>query len=158
MNKANFKLRNVAAIAACLAAVMMIAVSCGGGSSKQSAEKEAQEIVKDAVEKAGIKETVTKNWPDNEYTKQLSKPKIDIKVAGIAEMGGNKLFSVTFADGTKKEQIKACVEKVKSDGFTEDASESDGGDTYYMYSAKNGAGYDIIVSWAPSASGLMVSK
>jgi hypothetical protein len=26
------------------------------------------------------------------------------------------MFSVTFADGTKKEQIKACVEKVKSDG------------------------------------------
>jgi hypothetical protein len=68
---------------------VMFAVSCGEGNKKSDAEKEAQEIVQDAVEKAGIKETDTKNWQDNEYTKQLSKPKIDIKVAGVAEMGGN---------------------------------------------------------------------
>jgi hypothetical protein len=69
------------------------------------------------------------------------------------------MFSVTFADGTTKEQIKACVEKVKSDGFTQGASESDGS-TYYSYSAKNGAGYGISVIWTdnPSSGGLMVSK
>jgi hypothetical protein len=140
-------------------AIGLVTASCGGGSSKQTgAEKEAQKIVEDVVKKAGIKETVTENWPDNEYTKQLSKPGIDIKVAGIAEWGGSKVFSVTFADGTTKEQIKACIEKVKSDGFNKDASESDSGDAYYMYSAANSAGYGVVVSWAPRASGLMVSK
>jgi hypothetical protein len=140
-------------------AIGLVVVSCGGGNSnKTDAEKEAQKIEKEAVKKAGIKETVTANWPDNEYTKQLSKPEIDIKVAGIGEWGGSKVFSVTFADGTTKEQIKACIEKVKSDGFNKDASESDSGDAYYMYSAANSTGYGVVVSWAPSASGLMVSK
>jgi hypothetical protein len=146
-------------ILALLAATVMFTVSCGGNAGKKkSAEEVAQEIVEEAVEKAGIKAKATKNWPDNEYTKQLAKPGIDIKVAGVAEMGGAKMFSVTFVDGTTKEQIKECVEKVKSDGFTNNASESDGGDAYYMYNASNDAGYDVLVSWAPSAAGLMVSK
>jgi hypothetical protein len=150
-------LRNVAAIVACLAVTMM--TSCGGGSKKSGAEKEAQKIVKDAVEKAGIKATATAPWPDNEYTKQLSKPEIGIKAAGMVKTGSSEMFSVTFADGTTKEQIKTCVEKVKSDGFTQGASESDDS-TYYSYSAKNSVGYGISVIWTdnPSSGGLMVSK
>ena len=157
MKRINFKISVIA-----LAIGMFALTSCGGGNSKKQGgtdlEKAAEEIVKDVVKKAEVKETVTANWPDNEYTKQLSKPEIVIKIAGIAEMGGKKMFSLTFADGTKKEQIKACVEKVKADGFTKNASESDGGDTYYMFSASNNAGYDVLVSWAPTAAGLMVSK
>lgn len=147
------------AIAVLFAVTFMLSLSCGGGENKKSsgAEKIAQEIVKDAVKKSGIKETKTKEWPNNEYTKQLTKPDIGIKVAGIAELGGNKLFSVTFDDGTTKEQIKACVEKVKSDGFTKESSES-GGDTFYMFSAKNNAGYNVLISWTSTAAGLMVSK
>ena len=160
MTKVNFKMRNVIAIAICLAATMMAA--CGGGSKKTNAEKEVQEIVKDAedaVEKAGIKATATTPWPDNEYTKQLSKPEIGIKAAGMVKTGSSEMFSLTFADGTTKEQIKACVEKVKSDGFTQGASESND-DTIYSYSAKNSAGYSVSVIWtdSPSSGGLMVSK
>jgi biotin synthase-like enzyme len=162
MKKVNFKMRSVVAIAICLATTAMFAVSCGGGSKKSDAEKEAQKIVKDAedvIEKAGIKATATAPWPDNEYTKQLSKPEIGIKAAGTVKTGSSEMFSVTFADGTTKEQIKACVEKVKSDGFTQGASESDDS-TYYLYSAKNSAGYSISVMWtdSPSSGGLMVSK
>jgi hypothetical protein len=146
-------------VLALMAATVMFATSCGGNAGKKkSAEEVAQGIVDEVVEKAGIKAKKTKDWPDNEYTKQLSKPEIDIKIAGTAEMGGTKMFSVTFVDGTTKEQIKECVERVKSDGFTNNASESDGGDAYYMYNATNDAGYDVMVSWAPSAAGLMVSK
>jgi hypothetical protein len=136
MKNFSIKMRNTVKTVAVLAAVMMIA--CGGGSeSRSGVDKEAQAIVNDVV-----------NWPDNEYTKQLSRPAIDIKVAGIAEMGGSKMFSLTFADGTTKAQIIACVEKVKADGFTREASESgSGGGEYFMYSATNSAGYGVLVSW-----------
>ncbi|GHV47655.1 hypothetical protein FACS1894181_01560 [Bacteroidia bacterium] len=54
---------------------------------------EINEIEFNKVKKADIKGHVTENWPDNEYTKQLSKPGIAIKVAGIAKMGGSQMFS-----------------------------------------------------------------
>jgi hypothetical protein len=159
MTKANI-LRNTVKTVAVLAAIAMITACSGGGSKKSGVEKDAQEIVKDAenaIEKAGIKATATASWPDNEYTKQLSKPEIGIKAAGMVKTGSSEMFSLTFADGTTKEQIKACVEKVKSDGFTQGASEGDNS-AYYSYNAKNSAGYSISVMWTASSSGLMVSK
>jgi hypothetical protein len=143
---------------ACLVAVMMTACN-GGGSSKKTgnAEQAAQEIVNETVKKAGIEATATGNWPANEFTKQVSKPDIAIKAAGIVKTKNSEMFSLTFADGTTKEQINSYVEKVKSEGFTKNISESDDS-TSYTFSARNEAEYSVVVMWMPSTAGLMISK
>jgi hypothetical protein len=141
----------MATIAACLATIMM--VSCGGRSTS-GADKQAQAIVNDD----GIRDTVVETWPDNEYTKQLTKPDIDIKVSGIADMGRLQMFSLTFADSTTKAQVIACTEKIKADGFTNKATETDSGNRYFMYRATNSDGYTVFISWTEQASGLAVSK
>lgn len=140
----------------CIAAVTMM-TACGSGENKK--ESDADKAGKEIMEELGIdiKETVTENWPSNEYTKQVPEPDIDIKVSGTAKLGDNEVFSTTFADGTTKEQIKGYVEKLKSAGFTIEASES-GADEYYMFNAKNNTGYDVLVSWASSAAGMMIGK
>lgn len=142
----------------CMAS-LVITTACGGGNSK--GEKEAEKIekkAKDAVEKAGIKATATDPWPDNEFTKQVSKPDIKIRTAGTLTAGKGEYLSVEFSKGTTKEQIKAYVEKLKSDGFTQQASTNDN-DTKYEFSAKNGKGYSVSVMWDDSIGAvLMISK
>lgn len=142
----------------CMAS-LVIMTACGGGNSK--GEKEAKKIekkAKDAVEKAGMKATATDPWPDNEFTKQVSKPDIKIRTAGTLKAGKGEYFSVEFSKGTTKEQIKAYVEKLKSDGFTQHASTNDK-DANYSFSARNGKGYDVAVFWYdPEGAGLMISK
>jgi hypothetical protein len=177
MKSFSINLKNVVAIAICLAATMMF-TGCepedepDNGTNNPGAVTDFTATAGNAqvsltwnepADNGGVEitgyELTMNNWADNEYTKQLSKPEIGIKAAGMVKAGSSEMFSLTFADGTTKEQIKACVEKVKSDGFTQGASESDD-DTIYSYSAKNSAGYSVSVIWtdSPSSGGLMVSK
>jgi hypothetical protein len=155
MTKVNF-LRNVAAIVACLAVTMM--TSCGGGSKKSGAEKEAQKIVKDAVTKANVEAKEVKGWASNEYTNQLPKPDIAISSAGTVKgkATGKETFTANFAADATLEQVKAYAEKVKAAGFTKDTRESSENNKY-SFSAKNEAGYKAGVFYMSDGAMKMVT-
>ncbi|MDR1464299.1 MAG: hypothetical protein LBJ11_03220 [Oscillospiraceae bacterium] len=96
-------------------------------------------------------------WPDNEFTKLLPKPEFpSMNGASTTEEG----FSISFPN-TTVEQTKAYVEKVKAKGFTVDADITDekyGDVVVYLYSANNGNGYRIEVSFSSGQTLLSIIK
>ncbi len=149
MRPNNFDLRRTGAIVLCLAAAMF-ATSCGGNASK----KKAADIVTEAEQKA---EEVTKaksvstSWQNNDFTKQVPKPDIELTAAGEASLG----YSANFKNATLAE-VKAYAAKVKAAGFDKNAYESDG--DMYNFTAENAAGWSVMISWATGQSGVLISK
>ena len=94
----------------------------------------------------------TEPWPDNQFTQNLPKPEITILLAGTI---GDTGFSVTFDDPTP-DTVKAYAEQLKQAGYSEGTYE-DGNEEAYTYSAKNAAGYYVMLHWAPGASGMLVT-
>jgi hypothetical protein len=102
MKRVNFK-NSVIAMA-----IGLVMVSCVGGSGKKVGEQLVDKIVEEATKDVKIKEKVSETkWPSNEYTKQASKPDMEITEADDFELGNVKGFAVTFAEATTSEQVKA---------------------------------------------------
>jgi hypothetical protein len=104
----------------------------------------------------GTVEQLDGNWPDNEFTKQVPKPKFQPTAANIQD----KTFSVAFVD-TKVEDIRDYVEELKKAGFTVDATNKDVemfGMAAYSYTASNGAGYKVEVTYAADMCGMTITK
>ncbi len=96
------------------------------------------------------------NWPENEFTKLLPKPDMELLAASENEQE----FTVGFLNATV-EQVKDYVEKVKDKGFTVDAQTSDqtvGDMVIYSYTAQNDAGYTVTVSCAMGVSAVLLEK
>lgn len=96
------------------------------------------------------------NWPENEFTKQVPKPELQPTAANIQE----KSFSVAFVDA-KVEDIRDYVEELKEAGFTVDATNKDVevfGVVAYAYTASDGAGYKVEVTYAQDMCGLTITK
>jgi len=91
------------------------------------------------------------NWPDNEYTRQLPKPDMEIFVSVVEEDG----FSVVFMNATTA-QLKAYAETLKSHGFNIDVEvqEMFG----YTFSASNSAGYEVSLYDMSGMNGLTMTK
>ena len=89
-------------------------------------------------------------WPDNEYTKQVPKP--DFKLLAVSLDEEDESFTAAFMNATA-EEVKAYAEKVKEAGFTVDPELQDEtvmGMTIYSYTASNGNGYTVTVSFTAS--------
>jgi hypothetical protein len=142
MTNSNFK-NSVIALA-----IGIFAVSCGGSGSKKPGG--VSDIEKQAAKTVETK-SVSSGWESNEYTKQLPKPDISVSAAGESSMG----YSANFSNATL-EQVKAYAAKVKTSGFSADAYESDG-DTY-TFSAKNAAGWSVLITWSQGRAGVLISK
>ena len=96
------------------------------------------------------------NWPENEFTKQVPKPSFDATAANTQE----KSFSVAFVN-TKVEDIRNYVEELKKAGFTVDAANKDVevfGVIAYAYTASNGKGYKVEVTYAQDMCGMTITK
>ena len=94
------------------------------------------------------------SWPDNEFTKLVPKPGMDIQYAGEDE--GE--FVVTFA-GATLEQIKAYADKLRSAGFTlnEEVEEQEAmGMAFYSFSACNADGYQVELMYTAEISALTI--
>ncbi|MDR0825409.1 MAG: hypothetical protein LBN74_09970 [Prevotella sp.] len=137
-------------------AIGFVMVSCGGGSGdNKTVSSTVNALEKEISEKLDAKQVQSSGWPVNEYTQQLPKPDIKVGVSGSSAIG----FSVTFEKATMK-QIKEYAGQIKKAGFTKDSYESDGDNNMYMYmySAKNAAGYETLLSWAEGQAGILISK
>ncbi len=96
------------------------------------------------------------NWPKNDFTKQVPKPDFQPTAANTQE----KSFSVAFVDA-KVEDIRNYVEDLKKAGFTVNATNKDVevfGVVAYAYTASNGNGYKVEVTYAQDMCGMTITK
>lgn len=105
---------------------------------------------------AGEGITAYGEWPDNEFTRIIPKPDIEIAMTVVDEYS----FTVAFGSMTKA-QATDYVEKLKDAGFTIDAYVTDQemyGMAIYTFSAANAAGYSATLSFTGSSNVLVISK
>ena len=95
------------------------------------------------------------NWPNNEFTRQVSNPGFDVHSVTTNSDSCNITFS-----NTTIEQLKEYVETVKEAGFTTILirETETRGSTHYLYNARNANGYEIVVTKSVSYSILSITK
>jgi len=96
------------------------------------------------------------NWPDNEYTKLVPKPKFKISFSNIE----NDEFSVMFSN-VNMEDFREYVEQVKKKGFTIDPDVQDMsflGMTIYTYEATNNLGYRVKINATSGIYSMTITK
>lgn len=95
-------------------------------------------------------------WPDNEYTKQIPKPDMELFAVSTDDYG----FSATFLSATL-DQARDYAAELKAAGFTKNATTEDYsamGMEMYVFTATNGAGYTAEVTFVSGAASLTISK
>jgi len=95
-------------------------------------------------------------WPDNEFTKNLPKPKIPI--LQVMDYDGD--FYVIF-DSTNVKEVKAYVEQLKAAGFTSDVYEDEWdyeGETFYSFTGRSAAGLEVTIVVAGGSATMSVIK
>ncbi len=80
--------------------------------------------------------TTNTTWPDNEYTKLLPEPDMDI----INVTSNENIFAVTV-DGCTMEKAKAYIKELKDFGFTKNVAELDQKDGSYIFAGGNDDGH-----------------
>ncbi|MDR0541037.1 MAG: hypothetical protein LBH19_02365 [Dysgonamonadaceae bacterium] len=171
MTKAIF-LRNVA-IAACLAAIMMFAVSCNSGGSKQNAAQSGGEVKTETAKPKGgtsLKEVNDNNWqavlqanygvdlklPEGWSFKEVStlngvsNVKLFLTIGGgeTGESFGRKLFETTKTlspHGNYKSRVNPDANTIEADNAISDFNSANAGSTT-----------DIIAKWNYTFNGRMV--
>ena len=96
-------------------------------------------------------------WPENEYTKQISKPDFEIISAGVDEIG----FFADFASTVATKDVIAYVDVVQNSGFNIDVeidARAYEGESRYLFLAYNKAGYFVEIYWYSSGSGMAMRK
>ena len=94
-------------------------------------------------------------WPENEFTKQVPKPKFEIGLGTITEEG------YVVICGAPIPELKDYVKELQKAGFTKDSSTTDEsamGFTVYSYSANNGKGYYVEIGNAMGMSTISITK
>ena len=132
--------------------------------STETVEKEADSEEADTSEEL---QTGTENeseafaedpfWPENEYTKQLSKPDFEIISAGVDEIG----FFADFALAVTTKDVIAYADVVQNSGFNIDVeidARAYEGESRYLFWAYNKAGYFVEIYWYSSGSGMTMRK
>jgi len=94
-------------------------------------------------------------WPENEFTKQVPKPKFEIGLGTVTEEGYVVLCGATIPE------LKDYVKDLQKAGFTKDADTTDTaamGFTVYNYTANNGKGYYVEIGNAMGMSTISITK
>ena len=110
-------------------------------------------VVKDAD---GGEGQIGGNWPDNEYTRLVPKPSLELQATYIE----GESFGATFTNATV-EQIRDYVEQVKAAGFNINEVVEDrefGEMVLYSFTAENADGYVALITFANGTSSLSISK
>ena len=93
-------------------------------------------------------------WPDNEFTKLVPKP--DLNLLTVSEEDGE--FTAAFT-GATIEQIRAYAEKLKSAGFNNDAEVQDEeimGMAIYTFSASDSKNHNVKLSYTAGTATLVI--
>ncbi len=96
------------------------------------------------------------NWPDNEFTRLLPRPDMEVGTASTTDTE----FAVLFQNATL-DQMKDYAEKVKAMGFTVNPELTDqevSGMQIYTYTASNADGYTVTVTCAMGVCSVMLEK
>ena len=121
---------------------LVITVACGGNNS---VKKEPSDILENAKDLVTENETVSSEWPDNEFTGLVPKPD------NVTITGNKKVDNAYYTGHTvvvkdwSKEDCMAYAEKLKAAGFTKplagmkDVVTNDKG-TMYSFDALNADG------------------
>jgi len=107
----------------------------------------------DAMNQLGTMFSAT--WPENEFTKQVPKPKFEIGLGTVTEEG------YVILCGASIPELKDYVKELQKVGFTKDSSTTDEsamGFTVYSYSANNGKGYYVEIGNAMGMSTISITK
>ncbi len=110
-------------------------------------------VVKDAD---GGEGQIGGNWPDNEYTRLVPKPSLELQATYIE----GESFGATFTNATV-EQIRDYVEQVKAAGFNINEVVEDrefGEMVLYSFTAENADGYIASITFANGTSSLSIGK
>ena len=94
-------------------------------------------------------------WPENEYTKQVPKPKFETSV-GVADEGSFGILTAATVD-----QLKDYVKDLQKAGYTKNPSTTDEnfmGFAVYQYEASNGKGYAVEVVYTMGMSVITIKK
>ncbi len=84
------------------------------------------------------------NWPDNDFTRLVPKPEFNISFSNSSEVEFTAML-----DNVDTDKMKAYVEEIKKNGFTQDEVTTDQevmGTVIYAFSAKNADGYTVSVA------------
>ena len=94
-------------------------------------------------------------WPENEFTKQVPNPGFEVHSVTTNSNSCNITFSKTTI-----EQLKEYVETIKDAGFTTVLTRETKTSVinYYLYTAKNANGYEVIVTRSVRYSILAINK
>ena len=97
------------------------------------------------------------DWPDNEFTKQIPKPKMKTALASIVDGA----FSVIFSEDVTLDALRDYVDELKSAGFNNDVELTDEtimGIVIYSFTANNSNGYNVNVYYSGGIAGMAVTK
>jgi len=107
----------------------------------------------EALEQLG--QMFSASWPENQYTKQVPKPKFDVSLGTLTDDGYVALSGASIAE------LKEYVKELQKAGFTKNAETTDTsafGITVYSYSANNGKGTYVEIGNAMGMSTISISK
>ena len=99
---------------------------------------------------SGTKLQMGGDWPDNDFTAQVSRPQFAV---GMAAVDGEE-FSVTFVDASL-DDMKAYVKELEALGFSGEVLEMGG---IYSFEATNKAGYTVGIFSMNGQSGMSIMK
>ena len=96
------------------------------------------------------------DWPENEFTKLLPRPKMRLAMAAVAE----GKFTVVFTDATI-DKLKDYVKDLKRHGFDDVDTEEEiamFGMSMYTFIAENKKGYKVEITSAMGVNSMIVAK
>ncbi len=136
-----------------IAALAALTLSCINKGSKQQSDgmqNQMERSVKDAIE---ITDASSGKWVDNEYTRLVPKPDMEVREAANTGMG----YSIVFGRSVTLDRMKAYAEKLKQAGFNVDCGDEDN-EQYYSFWGDNADGWSVRITVTSNANNLLISK
>ena len=102
-----------------------------------------------------LEQVFSATWPENEFTKQMPRPKFETGL-GVSEAGTFGILTSATVD-----QLRDYTKDLKNAGFTRNASSTDEsvlGLTVYTYEADNGRGYRVEIAYSMGMSAITIKK
>lgn len=121
----------------------------------ESSSVESQEAVSDKNEET--ESCYDADWPENEFTKLLTRPELEIESSSLDEHG----FQVNFEGISTVQDIIEYAQVVKESGFNMDVeidARAINDVARYSFWAYNNEGYFVEIYWRASGSGLTIRK
>ena len=104
---------------------------------------------------SGLGQMFSATWPENEFTRQVPKPKFETSIGVVED------YSCSILTGASVDQLKDYVKDLQKAGFNKGADTTDTsafGMTVYSYTANNGKGYYVEIGNAMGMSAITIRR